>query len=41
MAGELILVVEDNEKDRSLVGDLLTFKGMRSARPSGVRRASR
>jgi two-component system cell cycle response regulator DivK len=27
MAGELILVVEDNEKNRKLVRDILTFKG--------------
>ena len=27
MAGEPILVVEDNEKDRKLVRDILTFKG--------------
>ena len=27
MAGELILVVEDNEKNRKLVRDVLTFKG--------------
>jgi CheY-like chemotaxis protein len=27
MAGELILVVEDNEKNRRLVRDVLTFKG--------------
>ena len=27
MAGELILVVEDNEKNRKLVRDLLTVKG--------------
>ena len=27
MAGELILVVEDNDKNRKLVRDVLTFKG--------------
>ena len=27
MAGELILVVEDNEKNRKLVRDVLSFKG--------------
>jgi two-component system, cell cycle response regulator DivK len=27
MAGELILIVEDNEKNRKLVRDLLQFKG--------------
>src|SRR5439155_17486206 len=27
MAGELILMVEDNEKNRKLVRDVLTFKG--------------
>jgi CheY-like chemotaxis protein len=27
MAGELILIVEDNEKNRKLVRDLLRFKG--------------
>jgi CheY-like chemotaxis protein len=27
MAGEMILVVEDNEKNRKLVRDVLTFKG--------------
>jgi CheY-like chemotaxis protein len=29
MAGELILVVEDNGKNRKLVRDVLTFKGYR------------
>jgi two-component system cell cycle response regulator DivK len=29
MAGELILLVEDNEKNRKLVRDLLTVKGYR------------
>jgi len=27
MAGELILIVEDNEKNRKLLRDVLTFKG--------------
>jgi len=27
MAGELILIVEDNEKNRRLVRDVLQFKG--------------
>jgi two-component system cell cycle response regulator DivK len=27
MAGELILIVEDNDKNRKLVRDILTFKG--------------
>ena len=27
MAGELILIVEDNEKNRKLVRDVLSFKG--------------
>jgi two-component system cell cycle response regulator DivK len=27
MAGELILIVEDNDKNRKLVRDVLTFKG--------------
>ena len=27
MAGELILVIEDNDKNRKLVRDVLTFKG--------------
>jgi CheY-like chemotaxis protein len=31
MAGELILVVEDNEKNRKLVRDVLTVKGYRLA----------
>jgi len=31
MANELILVVEDNEKNRKLVRDVLTFKGYRLA----------
>ena len=31
MAGELILIVEDNEKNRRLVRDVLTFKGYRLA----------
>ena len=30
MAGELILVVEDNDKNRKLVRDLLQFKGFRT-----------
>jgi two-component system, cell cycle response regulator DivK len=29
MANELILIVEDNEKNRKLVRDVLTFKGYR------------
>lgn len=29
MANELILIVEDNEKNRKLVRDILTFKGYR------------
>jgi CheY-like chemotaxis protein len=31
MASELILIVEDNEKNRKLVRDVLTFKGYRLA----------
>ena len=31
MANELILVVEDNEKNRKLVRDVLAFKGYRLA----------
>ena len=31
MAGELILVVEDNERNRKLVRDVLVFKGYRVA----------
>lgn len=30
MAGELILIVEDNEKNRKLVRDVLGFKGYRT-----------
>lgn len=30
MAGELILIVEDNEKNRKLVRDVLTFNGYRT-----------
>jgi two-component system cell cycle response regulator DivK len=30
MAGELILIVEDNEKNRKLVRDLLQFRGYRT-----------
>ena len=30
MAGELILIVEDNEKNLKLVRDLLQFKGYRT-----------
>jgi CheY-like chemotaxis protein len=30
MAGELILIVEDNEKNRKLVRDVLHFKGYRT-----------
>ena len=43
MAGELILVVEDNEKNRKLVRDVLTVKGYRlletEAGEEGVRLA--
>ena len=31
MAGELILIIEDNEKNRKLVRDVLAFKGYRLA----------
>jgi CheY-like chemotaxis protein len=31
MAGELVLIVEDNEKNRKLVRDVLAFKGYRLA----------
>ena len=31
MAGELILIVEDNEKNRKLVRDVIAFKGYRLA----------
>jgi CheY-like chemotaxis protein len=31
MAGELILIVEDNEKNRKLMRDVLAFKGYRLA----------
>lgn len=31
MAGELVLIVEDNEKNRKLVRDVLQFKGYRTA----------
>jgi two-component system cell cycle response regulator DivK len=31
MAGELILIVEDNEKNRKLVRDVLQFKGYQTA----------
>ena len=31
MAGELILIVEDNEKNRKLVRDVLQFKGYRTS----------
>ena len=31
MANELILIVEDNEKNRKLIRDVLTFKGYRLA----------
>jgi CheY-like chemotaxis protein len=31
MAGELILIVEDNDKNRKLVRDVLAFKGYRLA----------
>jgi len=30
MAGELILIVEDNDKNRKLVRDVLQFKGYRT-----------
>ena len=45
MANELILVVEDNDKSRKLVRDVLTFKGyaavyvdkiLKGAKPSGL-----
>ena len=31
MANELILIVEDNDKNRKLMRDVLTFKGYRLA----------
>ena len=40
MAGELILIVEDNEKNRKLVRDMLEFKGTGPPRPTRRRRAS-
>jgi len=39
MPGELILVVEDNDKNRTLVRDVLT-KGMRLSRLRRAKRAS-
>ena len=39
MAGELILIVEDNEKNRKLVRDVLTVKGYRLSRPRPARTA--
>jgi two-component system cell cycle response regulator DivK len=43
MAGELILIVEDNEKNRKLVRDVLQFKGYKTietgAAEEGIQRA--
>jgi two-component system cell cycle response regulator DivK len=36
MAGELILIVEDNEKNMKLVRDLLQFKGYRTLEAANV-----
>ena len=38
MAGELILIVEDNEKNLKLVRDLLQFKGYRTLEASTAER---
>jgi len=40
MANELILVVEDNDKNRKLVRDVLTFRATRSSRRRRGKRAS-
>jgi len=45
MAGELILIVEDNEKNLKLVRDVLQFKGYQTieatvSRRSGIPRSS-
>ena len=40
MAGELILIVEDNEKNRKLVRDVLQFHGYRTRRRPRRRRTA-
>jgi CheY-like chemotaxis protein len=40
MANELILLVEDNDKNRKLVRDVLHFKGIAWPRPKPVKKAS-
>ena len=40
MANELILVVEDNDKNRKLVRDVLTFKGYEIIEAETGKRAS-
>jgi CheY-like chemotaxis protein len=37
MTGELILIVEDNDKNRKLVRDVLTFKGYNTIETEGRR----
>jgi CheY-like chemotaxis protein len=43
VANELILIVEDNDKNRKLMRDVLTFKGYRlaEAKPAKMASASR
>ena len=38
MAGELILIIEDNEKNRKLVRDVLQVKGYKTIEPRQPRR---
>ena len=40
MTGALILIVEDNDKNRKLVRDVLTFKGYTPSRPKREKPAS-
>ena len=40
MANELILIVEDNEKNRKLVRDVLQFKGYRTVESETAEEAS-
>ena len=40
MANELILIIEDNEKNRKLVRDVLQFKGYQTVESKLPRKAS-
>jgi len=40
MAGELILIIEDNEKNRKLVRDVLQVKGYRRLKAKRLKKGS-